>query len=35
MGVLPFIGALVCLIVLLLSFPEIATWLPDLMGGGR
>jgi len=35
MGVLPFIGALVCLIVLLLSFPEIATWLPDIMGGGR
>jgi len=35
MGVLPFIGALVCLIALLLSFPDLATWLPAIMGGGR
>ncbi|MGB5198329.1 MAG: TRAP transporter large permease [Sedimenticolaceae bacterium] len=35
MGVLPFIGALVVLIALLLLFPELATWLPAIMGGGR
>ena len=35
MGVLPFIGALVCLIGLLLLFPDLATWLPTIMGGGR
>ena len=35
MGVLPFIGALVVLIALLLTFPELALWIPSIMEGGR
>ncbi|MET0735533.1 MAG: TRAP transporter large permease [Microbacterium sp.] len=29
-GVVPFIGACIVFLVLLIAFPEIATWLPDL-----
>jgi len=31
LGCLPFIGALVCLIGLILAFPELALWLPSAM----
>ncbi|MCG9781353.1 TRAP transporter large permease [Vibrio brasiliensis] len=30
-GCLPFIGVLICLLILMIAFPEIATWLPDIM----
>ncbi|MGX1701954.1 TRAP transporter large permease [Microbacterium sp. NPDC055357] len=33
-GVLPFIGACLVFIVLLILFPEIATWLPEVSLGG-
>jgi C4-dicarboxylate transporter DctM subunit len=31
-GCLPFIGALIFLIVLMVVFPELAVWLPNVMG---
>jgi TRAP-type C4-dicarboxylate transport system permease large subunit len=35
-GSLPFVGCMVLAIVLLCLFPQLATWLPDLiMGPGR
>jgi TRAP-type C4-dicarboxylate transport system permease large subunit len=30
-GALPFVGSLVVMIVLLIIFPEIALWLPELL----
>jgi len=34
-GVLPFMGVMAAVIVLLISFPQIALWLPDLVKGAR
>jgi C4-dicarboxylate transporter DctM subunit len=31
LGTLPFVGSLVVMIVLLIMFPEIALWLPELL----
>jgi len=31
LGALPFVGSLVVMIVLLIMFPEIALWLPELL----
>ena len=34
-GVLPFMGVMAAIIVLLIIFPEIALWFPDLVKGSR
>ena len=34
-GVLPFMGVMAAMIVLLIIFPDIALWLPDLVKGAR
>lgn len=34
-GVLPFMGVMAAAVVLLIIFPDIALWLPDLVKGAR
>jgi TRAP-type mannitol/chloroaromatic compound transport system permease large subunit len=34
-GVLPFMGVMAAVIILLIIFPQIALWLPDLVKGAR
>jgi TRAP-type C4-dicarboxylate transport system permease large subunit len=33
-GVLPFIGAMIACVVIIIIFPQIATWLPGMMMKG-